>query len=160
MSVVIRKISEKDKEAVAALLTKHWQSAIMAVHGEAYDMSQLPGFMAVESGRIVGLATYIETAGSSIEIISLNSFSENRGIGTKLLSAIIQLATEKEAGRLFLTTTNDNMKALDFYQKKGFSISHFYPFAVRKARKIKPGIPLKGDNGIPIEHEIELDYRF
>ena len=60
---------------------------------------------------------------------------------------------------LWLITTNDNTRALRFYQRRGFQMTQVYWHAVAEARKIKPEISLVSDDGIPIEHEIELVYR-
>lgn len=59
--------------------------------------------------------------------------------------------------RIWLITTNDNLNALGFYQKRGFRIKAVYPGAVDEARRIKPEIPLAASNGIPIRDEIELE---
>ena len=56
-----------------------------------------------------------------------------------------------------MITTNDNIAAIGFYQKRGFDISGFNRFAVDKARKKKPEIPLTGMCGIPLKHEIEFE---
>ncbi|PAV35534.1 GNAT family N-acetyltransferase, partial [Bacillus licheniformis] len=53
-------------------------------------------------------------------------------------------------------TTNDNMRALMFYQKRGYTLAELYVNAVDKARKVKPEIPFVADNGIPIRDEILL----
>jgi ribosomal protein S18 acetylase RimI-like enzyme len=58
--------------------------------------------------------------------------------------------------RLRLTTTNDNLNALRFYQKVGFILAALRPNAIEKTRKLKP-IPMLGENGIPIRDEIELE---
>jgi hypothetical protein len=56
-----------------------------------------------------------------------------------------------------LITTNDNLHALGFYQKRGFEIVTVYRGAVNESRKRKPTIPLVGMNGIPLRDEIELE---
>jgi hypothetical protein len=56
-----------------------------------------------------------------------------------------------------LITTNDNTKALRFWQKRGFRLAAVHRNAVEKSRKIKPEIPLTGNDGIPIKDEIELE---
>jgi len=58
--------------------------------------------------------------------------------------------------RLWVTTTNDNLSALAFYQKRGFHLRHLRPGAVDETRRIKPSIPPVAGNGIPIRDEIEL----
>ncbi|TCP29208.1 hypothetical protein EV207_1117 [Scopulibacillus darangshiensis] len=55
-----------------------------------------------------------------------------------------------------LITTNINLHALGFYQKRGYRIVKIIQNAVPKAREIKPGIPLVAENGIPICDEILL----
>jgi hypothetical protein len=56
-----------------------------------------------------------------------------------------------------LITTNDNLPALRFYQKRGFDMSRLFCNAVDLSRKLKPEIPLFGIDGIPLKHEIELE---
>jgi hypothetical protein len=60
---------------------------------------------------------------------------------------------------LRVTTTNDNLNALRFYQRRGFRMTEIRPGAVDKARYLKPSIPLAGEFGIPIHDEIELERR-
>ena len=55
-------------------------------------------------------------------------------------------------------TTNDNLKAIGFYQKRGFDMTRLHYKSVEKSRKIKPEIPLIGDYGIPLRHELEFEY--
>ena len=49
------------------------------------------------------------------------------------------------------------MHALGFYQKRGFRLVAVHPGAVNESRKLKPEIPLIGNDGIPIRDEIELE---
>ena len=51
------------------------------------------------------------------------------------------------------------MKALKFYQKRGFQLVAVYPSALDESRKIKPEIPLFGYDGIPLRDEIELEMK-
>jgi RimJ/RimL family protein N-acetyltransferase len=62
-------------------------------------------------------------------------------------------------GRVWLITTNDNTAALRFYQRLGFDLVALHRDAVDAARSIKPSIPLVGNDGIPIRHELELELR-
>ncbi len=61
--------------------------------------------------------------------------------------------------RICLITTNDNLDALCFWQKIGFSIKAIYRDAVVRARCLKSEIPLIGNHGIPIRDEIELELK-
>ena len=66
------------------------------------------------------------------------------------------MALENGCRVLRLTSTNDNLPALKFYQKRGFVLHRLLPGAVERSREIKPEIPLLGVDGIPIREEIEL----
>ena len=56
-----------------------------------------------------------------------------------------------------MITTNDNLNALRFYQKRGFELVAVHPHAVDEARRIKLEIPMLGEDEIPIRDEIELE---
>jgi len=43
-----------------------------------------------------------------------------------------------------------------FYQRYGFELAAVRLGAMAEARRLKPSIPLTGDDGIPIEHEFEF----
>jgi hypothetical protein len=60
---------------------------------------------------------------------------------------------------LWVITTNDNVDALRFYQKKGFKLVAVHRNAIEQSRKLKPEIPSVGKNGIPLRDENELEMR-
>jgi ribosomal protein S18 acetylase RimI-like enzyme len=157
--VKIRAIEDKDRMEVQRQMELHWGGQMMAVHGELIDVPILPGLLAYLDEQFVGLLTY-RMMENEIEIISLDSFKINCGVGSSLIQAILQVAKEKKTTRLYLTTTNDNTRALHFYQKRGFTISALRIGAVSKARRLKTTIPVSNEDGIPIEHELELTYHF
>lgn len=154
----IREIDGADREAVNAFLRSRWFTLQMAVRGELIDLGAADGWCAREGGEVVGAVTYRMT-GADMEILSLDSAVERRGVGTALLDAAIAGARRKGCGRVALITTNDNTRALRFYQKRGFDIAALYRNALDAARRLKPEIPLLGEDGIPLRHEIELEIR-
>ncbi len=93
------------------------------------------------------------------EIVSLDSLETGKGIGTALVKAVMDKAISEGVKRVWLVTTNDNTGALFFYQKIGFKLVAIHRNAVRKSRKLKPGIPETGFSGIPITDEIELEIK-
>ncbi|MGV3488795.1 MAG: GNAT family N-acetyltransferase [Tuberibacillus sp.] len=153
----IEKITDSLRGRLKSFFEKEWGSAQMVSRGKMHQLDQLPGFIYVEDDKILGIITY-DAQDGSCEIVSLDSFSENRGIGSSLLNKVIEKAKMNE-WNLWLITTNDNTRALHFYQRRGFHMSNVYWNAVDEARKMKPEIPTVSDDGIPILHEIELVYR-
>lgn len=139
-------------------IIEHWFSNVMVVRGNAVDMTNLDGFVVFEDDHIVGLITY-KMENNECEIMSLDSLIENRGVGTALVNKVISIAKLAGCCRVRVMTTNDNIRSLSFYQKRGFDMAAFYKNSLDVARAIKPDIPLIGDDNIPIRHEIEFELR-
>jgi GNAT superfamily N-acetyltransferase len=154
----VRAVSDREIDAAREFIIKQWGSDLVVVHGTSYFPHTLPGFWAESLGRITGLVTFC-LAKEACEIVTLDSLSSGKGVGTLLIDRVIQEAKEQKCSRVWLVTTNDNLNALGFYQKRGFTISAIHPKAVAEARKLKPGIPLIAENGIPIRDEIELELK-
>lgn len=154
--VSVRPIQPADAETLARMWEESWGGSRMVVHGVVYDADRLPGFLAAEENEIVGAVTY-HLQGDQCEIVSLDSRRQSRGIGTALIEAVKRAAREAGCNRLWLITTNDNVHALRFYQRRGFELVAVHRHAVDKSRQIKPSIPLVGNDGIPIRDEIEME---
>jgi ribosomal protein S18 acetylase RimI-like enzyme len=152
----IREIEPEDKDWITQILTQHWGSQIVISREQMHDASKLPGFIASHKGLQVGLITY-RIEGNECEIVTLDSWQENIGVGTILIDAVKQIALEAGCSHLWLITTNDNLHALGFYQKRGFRLVAIRPNAITEYRKIKPLIPEVGMHGIPLRDEIELE---
>jgi GNAT superfamily N-acetyltransferase len=106
----------------------------------------------------VGLATY-HVAGDDCELVTIDSTSAGVGIGSALIAAVRDAAASCGCRRVWVITTNDNLDALRFYQRRGFVLVAVHRDAVTEARRQKPQIPLIGNHGIPIRDEIELELR-
>jgi ribosomal protein S18 acetylase RimI-like enzyme len=110
-------------------------------------------------GALAGVLTYV-ISGAACEVLTLDAADRHRGTGTALIEAIETLARAAGCTRLWLITTNDNVDALRFYQRRGFRLAKLHAGAVDDARaRLKPGIPRTGDHGIPLRDELELELR-
>ena len=154
--IEIRALTEADRPWVTEQLTQRWGSPVMVTRGQVFDAPMLRGLLACEDTTPCGLLLYHIEDGAC-EIVTLDSWREGQGIGTALLNAARELAQQRGCTRLFLITTNDNLPAQAFYQKRGFRQAAVYPNAMEMARILKPEIPAIGLNGIPITDEIELE---
>jgi ribosomal protein S18 acetylase RimI-like enzyme len=133
-----------------------WHSAKVVSRGKVHYADGLPGFVALLGNRRVGLLTYRIESGEW-EIVTLDSLMERIGIGTSLIRAVRSVAVSSKCRRLWLITTNDNLNALRFYQRRGFSIAALYRNALDLSRKLKPEIPRMGLDEIPLRDELELE---
>ena len=62
-------------------------------------------------------------------------------MGSALPAAAVNLARDADLRRVWLVTSNDNLDALRFYQRRGLRIVDVAPGAVDAAGQLKPAIP-------------------
>jgi ribosomal protein S18 acetylase RimI-like enzyme len=156
MAVIIEKIGKDDQEFIAEIMRKNWGDETIAVHGELFRAEALDGIKAVVGNEIAGFLHY-QVRGDECEILTLISLQENQGIGSALIAEAESIARASRCQRISLITTNDNLHALGFYQRRGFHLAALFPNQIEISRKLKPAIPEIGDNNIPLRDEIKLE---
>jgi GNAT superfamily N-acetyltransferase len=130
--------------------------------GELLDPLDHPALLAeAGDGRLLGILTYVSQPGwEQCEVLTLHATEQWHGAGTALIEALERLAARQGCGRLWVITTNDNVDALRFYQRRGFRLAAVHRGAVDDSRsRLKPEIPVTGAYGIPLRDEIELEKR-
>jgi GNAT superfamily N-acetyltransferase len=152
----IRPLESSDQMWVKAFLETHNHSLIVVSRENVYDASQLEGFAAMQGENPIGLLTY-NLQGEECEVVTLHSAVEGIGVGSALVAAAQEWATAAGAKRLWLLTTNDNLLALRFYQKRGLVLRALYPNGMDAVRKVKPEVPMIGLDGIPLRDTLELE---
>jgi len=158
MEIRIRKIKSDDIDWIKNVFNQRWGGDFIITRGKIHKPEALDGFVAEADGEKFGLITF-KITGKEMELVSLDSFLEKKGIGTTLVNEVINLAKGQKLERVWGITTNDNLNALKFWQNRGLYLTKIYPNALEASRKLKPGIPLIGENGIPLKDEIELEIR-
>jgi len=154
--VEIRPLSEADSGWVERLTRERWGDEIVVGRGKVWKPAELPGFAAFEGDRCVGLVTY-ELDGEACEIVTIDAIDEGKGIGTALLEEVVATARQKGCVRVQLLTTNNNLRALAFYQKRGFRLVGLVPGAIDEERRLKPSISEFDSAGLPIRDELHLE---
>jgi ribosomal protein S18 acetylase RimI-like enzyme len=152
----IRRFEAGDVPAAEVLLDSMFGGRMQARLGELVDVLALPGVVAGHDGALTGLATY-RRAGTATELAVLVTEPPGKGLGTQLIDAVVEAIAG--TSRIWLVTTNDNVRALRFYQRRGFRIVGVEVGGVDRARKLKPSIPLVGDDGIELHDELILERR-
>lgn len=157
--IEVRPLTESDRAWAVQVEADSWSQPVVARLGELVDPTRLPGFVAALDGERAGLASYA-VRGEECELVTIRSLQEGRGVARALLDAVRDAAADAGCTRLWLITTNDNVRALALYQRYGMEIVAFHRHAVTAARRrLKPSIPARGAHGIPIAHELELELR-
>ena len=152
----IQSLNDTHRKSVNAYIKYLWNGPNIVTRGRLYDTSSLPGFVAEGDGALLGALVY-RPDGDGWEVSALFSLIQGIGAGTKLLDAVKEAAIARGAKRLWLVTTNDDTQAIRFYQKYGFSLKAVHIGGFEAVRRLKAGVPDKGNDGIPIEHEFEFE---
>jgi len=158
MEFIIKEITSEYRAEVDTILQHEWSAPPIVSRGKTIDTRTTPGFVALVGDKVCGVVTY-QIVDNECEIASLNSLIENIGIGTALINAVRAVAEERGCTRVWLITSNDDIEAIRFYQKKGMELAAVYLDAMDLSRQIKPAIPLIGMHGIPIKHEFEFEFK-
>lgn len=152
----IIEIENRIRDQVIQFITINWGAPKIISRGKVHYIDQLPGYVVLDEDKIIGLITY-NIENDECEIVSLDSLEENKGIGSLLIERVETKAKTDGCSRVWLITTNDNSRAIRFYQKRGYDLKAIHRNAINEARKLKPEIPLLGYDNIPIKHELEFE---
>lgn len=158
MEFTVRTSDERDRNWILEIV-RGWGADFVVSRGRKIFPADLPAFLAeTHDGRRIGLATY-EIVGDNCEVVTLDALEKFKGIGTALMQAVTAPARDAGCTRLWLITTNDNLEAIRFYQRRGMTIVAVHVNALEQSRRLKPSIPKIGLHGIPLRDEIEFEIR-
>jgi septum formation protein len=155
---VVRDLSPQDSGWLFDLLEREWGLPVVSISG-VHDPSRLEGMIAEDEGDRLGALTYrVDQRG--MEVVTLNSVREGRGVASALLGAARERA--RRAGlRMWLITSNENIRAIDFYQRRGMDLVALHrEFArVVEGAKESPVAEHPGTGRIAFRHALEFEYR-
>lgn len=152
---VVRPPIDLERETVASWLEARWGPVVVSPSG-VHLLAGLDALVAVDGARVVGAATYrLDERGC--EVVTLDSAEEGRGIGSALLAELKALG-ERHGGRTWLVTTNENLRALAFYQRRGMDLVALHRDFSSVVRHHKPGLGPVVVDGIEFRHALELSF--
>ena len=156
VSMRVTELTDDDRQWVRERTELLFGGDFVLSRDEVHDPHLLPGFIATEGLERVGLATY-KIKDEACELVSIDALCQFMGIGTLLLEKVEEAARQAGCSRIWTITTNDNLDAHRFFQRRGFVISQVRINSMVKIRLLKPGVPRIGHGGIPIRDEIEFE---
>lgn len=147
----------EDKALLSQLITERWGADLLVMGGLRYSSGNLNAYCARDlGGKLLGFVTWI-LRGGTICVLSLDSFEAGAGIGARLLDAIFAHGRQVNAKTVRALTTNDNARALIYYQRRGFHLAALYAGAIDAYRAMNPKLRPVGLNGIAVRDAIELE---
>jgi len=157
--VRVRLLAAGDRPALKKVLVEQWGLPVVSVSGVHADPSTLPGFAAEDSltgGAPLGYLTYI-VDGDECEVLTINALLQGAGVGRALMDAAHTAAANAGCRRLWLITSNENIRAIDFYQRWGMDLAALHRNFADTVRAAKPNVDVAGHDGIEFRHALEFE---
>ena len=154
--VMVREANDADRQAARELFDRDFGRTQVVAFDEVMDMDNVPALVAVVNAEPSGALAY-RVFGDALHIVALatDPMWQRSGVGSHLIAEAELLARRLKLPRLIVSTTNDNLPALYFYQRRGYRLTHLAPNNVTAHTHREQA----GFAGIPVRDEIRLEKR-
>lgn len=156
--VLTRDAADTERDAVLDLFREDVGRTRVATLGTVIDLEGLPTLVAeMEGGSVAGALAW-HHHGDVLHIVALatDPMWQRTGVGGHLLAEVEATARRLGASRLVVTASNDNLPALYFYQRRGWTTTAVVVGGMLESFGGEPGV---GFAGIPVRDEIRLEKR-
>jgi len=153
--VLVREAADAEREAALELFGRDFGRTGIVAFGQVMDLDAAPAIVADMDGEIGGALAYrLVDAGLHIVALATDPMWQRSGVGGYLVAEAELMARRLAIPRVIVSTTNDNLPTLYFYQRRGYYITEWVPNGVARCSK---SASLVGFAGIPIRDEIRLE---
>src|SRR5256712_6206941 len=154
--VLVREATEADRTAARELFQQDFGRTKIVAFGEVMDIDQMPALVAITRDEPSGALAY-RSLGDALHIVALatDPMWQRSGVGGHLVAEAELLARRLGLKRLIVSTTNDNLPALYFYQRRGYRLTDLVPNSII----VQTGQEVAGFAGIPVRDEVRLEKR-
>ncbi len=143
-----------DADLVERVWRLRWGLPVCSL-GRVYLPADVEARVLKVDDRLLGLATWAYE-GDTADLVTLDAFVEERGVGTRLLTALEEACSGAGTKRTRVFLTNDNLSALGFLLRRGYRLEKVHREAVAALRAHKAAIPATGRSGLPLVDLWEL----
>jgi ribosomal protein S18 acetylase RimI-like enzyme len=154
--VLVREATDADRSAARELFQRDFGRTKVVAFGQVMDIDQMPALVAIMRQEPSGALAY-RLLGDALHIVALatDPMWQRSGVGGYLVAEAELIARRLKLKRLIVSTTNDNLPALYFYQRRGYRLTDLVPNSVsHHTRQEQPGFA-----GVPVRDEIRLEKR-
>jgi ribosomal protein S18 acetylase RimI-like enzyme len=148
--VFVREAADADRQGVRTLFVRDFGSTQIVAFDEVMDLDQMPALVADPPGALA-----YRLMGDALHIVALatDPMWQRSGVGASLVAEAELLARRLQLARVRVSTTNDNLPALYFYQRRGYQLTALArESVVRHTAQQHAGFA-----GIPVRDEIQLE---
>ena len=152
--VLVREATDDDRRAARQLFEQDFGRTKIVAFGEVMDIDQMPSLVAIRHTEPSGALAY-RLLGDALHVVALatDPMWQRSGVGAYLLAEAELLARRLNLSRMLVATTNDNLPAMYFYQRRGYRMTDLVPNSVAEHTHQEVG----GFAGIPVRDEIRLE---
>jgi len=150
---IVKAKTKKEKEKIREFVERFWGEQEQLTFDKRFIVAELPTYIAKEKDSIVGFISFAETEDATI-IVALGILPQcqNAGVGKALIKKVEAETKRLSKKQLLVSTSNDDLPALAFYQSLGFQIYEVKPDVIAE----KHGKIIKGISGLPVRDELRL----
>lgn len=145
--------SDQERAAVRRFVKRFWGEQEQLTFDRKFTVALLPGYVAKLKGKVVGFISAADMDDAAI-VVALGVLPQYQGsgIGKGLIKKVEEDAAGRGKKRLLVSTSNDDLPALAFYQSLGFQLYEVKPNVIAE----KHGKTLPGIGNLPIRDELRL----
>jgi ribosomal protein S18 acetylase RimI-like enzyme len=153
--VLTREASATDRLAALELFRRDFGRTSIATFGEVIPLDETSTIVADMQGDISGALAW-RPREEALQIVALatDPMWQRSGVGGYLVAEAEMVARRSGVTRVVLATTNDNLPALYFYQRRGYRITEVVRDAWRDHAELTIGV---GFATIPVLDELRLE---
>ena len=153
--VFTREAEAADQPAALELFRRDFGRTSIASFGEVIPLAETSTIVADMEGDISGALAWRQRD-DALQIVALatDPMWQRSGVGGYLVAEAEIVARRKSWTRVVLATTNDNLPALYFYQRRGYRITDVVRDAWRDHAELTIGV---GFAKIPVLDELRLE---
>jgi ribosomal protein S18 acetylase RimI-like enzyme len=143
----------EEKSSIRKLVRRFWGEQEQLTFDRKFVVAELPAYVAKLDNRIIGFVSIAET-GEAVIVAALGVLPRYQGfgVGLRLIEKVESEAKRLQKRKVLVSTSNDDLPALAFYQSLGFRVFEVKPNVIAE----KHGTVLQGMGGLPIRDELRL----
>jgi len=146
-------VLDQEREKIQEFVQRFWGEQEQLSFDRKIMVAELPAYVAKVENNIIGFISFTE-ADDTVIIVALGMLPQyqSAGVGRSLIEKVEGEAKRMLKKRLLVSTSNDDLPALAFYQSLGFQIYEVKPNVIAE----KHGEILEGIGGLPVRDELRL----
>jgi len=154
LDYIIDEVStDEERGKIREFVKQFWGEQEQLTFGKRFIVVELPAYAAKIEASIIGFISSAEADDAFVIVaLGIQPKYQGFGVGRSLVEKVEAEAKRLRKKKLLVSTSNDDLPALAFYQRLDFRIYEVKPSVIAE----KHGKILKGIGEIPIKDELRL----